>query len=291
MLSSARGVHKRFAPAPEYNLGTGGVLSVSGKKYFSLFASGSGPVAPWAALQLDVAAFSAASHLSQNTVYAGLVADAANYVMASYNRATQTVAVEVANEGQLYQLIQASVTLAAPVTFAFVINENNVIALADSGQGFVPLVRANVASVLDMRDPAVLSRYRYGFGARAGSGSGSGSGTIAVDRVQAGYWGKVGVRDPHVVTWADGTPFIANNKVYLTLTNAGLGFFQFAHWGVYTLDSPTTRPAGCSRWARSSGSAAVSSSATTPVTSSTTTRSTPSACSSATGARSVAMAY
>jgi hypothetical protein len=241
-FSSASGVFKTFAPAPENNPGTagvaGGVLSVSGKKWFSLFASGSGPVAPWAAVQLDVAAFSTASHLSQNTVYAGLVADAANYVMASYNRATQTVAVEVANGGQLSQLIQASATLAAPVTFAFVINENNVIALADSGQGFVPLVRANVASVLDMRDPAVLSRYRYGFGARAGSG------TIAFDRVQAGYWGKAGVRDPHVVTWADGTPFIANNKVYLTLTNAGLGFFQFAHWGVYTLDLSDNSPGG-----------------------------------------------
>jgi hypothetical protein len=241
-FSSTSGAYKTFAPAPEDHPGTagaaGGVLSVSGKKYFSLFASSSGPVAPWAAVQLDVAAFSTASHLSQDTVYAGLVADGANYVMASFNRATQTVAVEVAKDGQLYQLIQASATLAAPVTFAFVINENNVIALADSGQGFVPLVRANVASALDMRDPAVLSRYRYGFGARADSG------TIAFDRVQAGYWGKAGVRDPHVVTWADGTPFIADNKVYLTLTNAGLGFFQFAHWGVYTLDLSSNSPGG-----------------------------------------------
>ena len=238
---SGSGAYNTFAPAPENRPGTagvaGGVLSVSGKKYFSLFASGSGPVAPWAAVQLDVAAFSTDSH-SHNMVYAGLVADAANYVMASYNRATQTVAVEVARGGQLYHIIEASVTLAAPVTFAFVINENNVIALADSGKGFVPLVRGNVASVLDMRDPAVLSRYRYGFGARADSG------TIAFDRVQAGYWGRAGVRDPHVVTWADGTPFIADNKVYLTLTNAGLGFFQFAHWGVFTLDLSDNSPAG-----------------------------------------------
>jgi hypothetical protein len=76
----------------------------------------------------------------------------------------------------------------------------------------------------------VLGRYRYGFGARADAG------TIVLDSVRAGYWGKAGVRDPHVVTWADGTPFVIDGKVYLTLTNAGLGFFQFAHWGVYTLD-------------------------------------------------------
>ena len=233
-FSTGSRAYQTFAPAPESKAGTvgvvGGVLSVSGKKYFELFAAGSGPAAPWAAVEVQVAAFSSANHLAQNTVYAGLIADAANYVAASYNRATQTVAVEVVHGGQVYELIQASAALTAPFTFAFVLNENNVIALADTGKGFVPLVRANVASVLDMRDPAVLGSYHYGFGARADSG------TIALDSVRAGYWGKAGVRDPHVITWADGTPFISDGKVYLTLTNAGLGFFQFAHWGVYTLD-------------------------------------------------------
>lgn len=233
-FNAASGAYRTFAPAPENHAGTvgvaGGMLSVSGKKYFELFAASSGPVAPWAAVEVQIAAFSSANHLTQNTVYAGLIADAVNYVAVSYNRATQTVAVEVVHAGQVYELIQASAALAAPFTFAFVLNENNVIALADTGQGFVPLVRANVASVLDMRDPAVLGSYHYGFGVRADSG------TIALDGVRAGYWGKAGVRDPHVITWADGTPFIADGKVYLTLTNAGLGFFQFAHWGVYTLD-------------------------------------------------------
>jgi hypothetical protein len=227
--------YQRFAPAPERDAGTatvaGGVLAISGKHFFALFAAEhDAPVAPYAAVQVDVASFSAARRAAQNTVYAGLVADDANYVVASYNRATQTVTIEVVEAGQRYQLIQAAATLAAPFSFAFVLNENNVVALADSGSGFRPLVRANVASVLDMRDPAVLGRYRYAFGARADSG------TITLDRVRAGYWGKAGVRDPHVVTWADGTPFISDGKLYLTLTNAGLGFFQFAHWGVYTLD-------------------------------------------------------
>jgi hypothetical protein len=55
-------------------------------------------------------------------------------------------------------------------------------------------------------------------------------------RVRAGYFGQAGVRDPHVVQHADGRPVIRDNKLYLTLTNAGLGFFQQAHWGVWTLD-------------------------------------------------------
>jgi hypothetical protein len=228
------GAYRTFAPGPERDGGTaavtGGALSISGTSFFSLFAAAAGPVAPYAAVEVDVASFSGDRPQGRDTVYAGLVANASNYVVASYNRATQTVAVEVVDHGQRFDLIEATAMLAAPFTFAFVLNENNVIALADAGAGFVPLVRANVAEVLDMRDPRVLGRYRYGFGARADSG------TIALDRVQAGYWGKAGVRDPHVVTWSDGTPFIHDGKLYLTLTNAGLGFFQFAHWGVYSLD-------------------------------------------------------
>jgi len=222
-----------FAPAPEDDPGTvatsGGALTVSGRSYFALLAAPARPVAPYAAVQVDVAAFSRTAR-TENAVYAGLVADAANYVAAVYDATAQAVSVEVVSGGTRTRLIQASAALAAPFTFAFVLNENNVIALADTGSGFQPLVRANVASIVDMRDPRVLRRFRYGFGARADRG------TVALDRVVAGYWGKAGVRDPHVVTWADGTPFIADNKVYLTLTNAGLGFFQFAHWGVYTLD-------------------------------------------------------
>jgi hypothetical protein len=227
------GAYRRFAPRPEQDAGTigaaGGAMTISGTQFFALLAASAGPAAPYAAVELDVASFSGRGK-TEDTGYAGLVADAANYVVASYNRVTQTVAIEVVNGGQRTQLIQASAALAAPLTFAFVLNENKVIALADTGSGFVPLVRADVSSVLDMRDPRRLGRYRYGFGARADAG------TIAFDAVKAGYWGKAGVRDPHVVTWADGTPVISDGKVYLTLTNAGLGFFEFAHWGVYTLD-------------------------------------------------------
>jgi hypothetical protein len=233
-FDTVSGSYQTFAPAPELDAGTatvgGGMLSITGKSFFALMAAPTGPEAPYAAVELDVASFSAAHHTTRNTVYAGLVADAGNYVVASYDAAAQTVAVEAVRNGRRYQLISATATLSAPLTFAFVLNQNNVIALADTGRGFVPLVRANVASVLDLRLPGVLARFRYGFGARADSG------TIGLDGVRAGYWGKAGVRDPHVVTWADGTPVIADGKVYLTLTNAGLGFFEFAHWGVYTLD-------------------------------------------------------
>jgi hypothetical protein len=220
--------YRTYAPAPESDPGSAsvrsGALAVSGQSYFALLAGRTGPQAPYAAVEVDVASFAGAQ--AQDTVYAGLVADAADYVVAAYNHATQTVSVEAAGR----TLGTATASLQAPFTFAFVLNQNNVIALADTGSGFVPLLRVNVSSVFDLRVPATLRRFRYGFGARADAG------TIALAGVRAGYWGKAGVRDPHVVTWADGTPLIADGKVYLTLTNAGLGFFEFAHWGVYTLD-------------------------------------------------------
>jgi hypothetical protein len=233
------------APAPESNAGTvaesGGTLAISGRSYFALLTGETGPEAPYAAVEVDVAAFAGTRKAAQDAVYAGLVADAGNYVVAAYDHATQTVTVETAQGGTRTQLITASAALSAPLTFAFVLNQNNVIALANTGKGFVPLVRANVASVVDLRVPATLARYRYGFGARGDSGA------IALDGVRAGYWGKAGVRDPHVVTWADGTPLIVDNKVYLTLTNAGLGFFEFAHWGVYTLDLSAPASSGSLR--------------------------------------------
>ena len=57
-----------------------------------------------------------------------------------------------------------------------------------------------------------------------------------VTSVRAGLFGMTGVRDPHLVQSPDGTPYIRDRKLYLTMTCAGLGFFQQAHWGVFTLD-------------------------------------------------------
>jgi hypothetical protein len=49
-----------------------------------------------------------------------------------------------------------------------------------------------------------------------------------------------GLRDPHVVQHADGRPHVRDGRVHLTWTCAGLGFFQQAHMGVFSmaLDDP-----------------------------------------------------
>src|SRR5215203_2626302 len=245
------GLYEVFTPAPERRRGgvslNNGRLRVSGDSpFFTLFRTNQSPSAPYAAVIVDVRAFSLpATH--QNSVYAGLIQDASNYVVAWYNDATKKAGIDVAVKGNITKLVERDV-LTAPVRFAFVLNSKEVTALADIGDGPFdgwrpvanypnppevsgdPAITLGLSQYVDLRDPAVLAQYSYGFGVRADRG------TIVLDKVEAGYWGRAGVRDPHVVTWADGTPYIKDNKLYLTLTNAGLDFFATAHWGVYTLD-------------------------------------------------------
>jgi hypothetical protein len=50
--------------------------------------------------------------------------------------------------------------------FAFVVCENQVTGLTDTGQGWLPLLTARdqVAALIDLRDPATLSRHAFGYG-------------------------------------------------------------------------------------------------------------------------------
>jgi hypothetical protein len=248
------GLYTTLAPVPPNKTGSvsigGGVLSVArDNKFFALFRTAKSPVAPYASVIVDVRSF-VGSARSDDTVYAGLVKDASNYVAAWYNNATKKVGIDAVVGGKVNRLVVRDATLRAPVRFAFVLNSKEVTALADTGGStgtgspWVPLanypnnpevsgdpaISPGLSQYVDLRDPAVLSQYNYGFGVRGDQG------TIVLDKVEAGYWGRAGVRDPHVCTWADGTPYIKDNKLYLTLTNAGLDFFATAHWGVYTLD-------------------------------------------------------
>jgi hypothetical protein len=180
--------------------------------------------------------------LPGGTVYAGLYKDIGNYVHAYYNRNTNTVGLEARFDGTLYELGSTQPDpsdFGTSFRFAFVANENEVTALVgdrfmDIGN-FRPLIKRDVRfeteGALDLRRKGVLATFKNGFGARNGSGR-----AIVLDGVRAGYFGEAGVRDPRCVQYADGTPYIKDNKLYFTLTNAGLGFFEKAHWAVWTMD-------------------------------------------------------
>jgi len=253
---TSQGSYTVLAPAPVGQTGSattgGGALSVnSTSPFFTLYQTNKAPRAPYAAVVVDVKSFIGSAN-EQDTVYAGLVKDASNYVVAWYNNATKQVGIDAVVGGAVNRLVERmNIDIAAPTRFAFVLNSKEVTALYDTGTPAAPTgstwkpvanfpnppevsgdpaITPGLSQYVDLRDPAVLAQYKYGFGARGDGGS------IVLDGVEAGYWGRAGIRDPHVVTWADGTPYIKDNKLYLTLTNAGLDFFATAHWGVYTLD-------------------------------------------------------
>lgn len=240
--------YEALEPAPETNgahitVGDGTLAATGESSYFQLFRSDTAQLAPCSTVIVDVVSFSD-SAATQNAVFAGLVKNEANYVVAWYDHLSKKVGVDVTVGGQLIRLGETDADLPSPMRFAFVLQEMNVIALADTGAGFQPLITENMNIVvrellLDLRRPATLAEYHNGFGVRGDTG------TIVLDGVQAGYYGEVGVRDPNIVTWADGTPYIAGGKLYLTQTNAGLvgnnniandSGVRAAHFAVYTLD-------------------------------------------------------
>ncbi|MGH3342983.1 MAG: hypothetical protein ACRDPK_08900 [Carbonactinosporaceae bacterium] len=185
-----------------------------------------GPRAPFATVLLDVAD-------PGEGVAAGLVAEGANAVLVRYDPARRCVSIEVTREGTAAVAARARVTRkvarATRFGFAFALNGNAVVALADTGSGWRPLLRSRITALVDLRRPEALSAYRYGYGAPHGGGA-------VLEAARAGYFGQTGLRDPHLVTYADGTPYIRDGKAYVTFTQAGLGFFEAAHWGVWTLD-------------------------------------------------------
>ncbi len=188
----------------------------------TVVSTGVRPRAPYGSVLVEVR--------SGAGVVAGLVGDDGTRVLGTYDAGR--AAIEVTLGGKTTVVRSVAANLPAPFWFAVVVNENAVTVLADTtgtGTAWQPLLteRNGVRALIDLRVPDTLGRLSYGYGGR---------GDALLGRVRAGYFGQAGVRDPHVVQYADGRPLIRNNKLYLTLTNAGLGFFQQAHWGVWTLD-------------------------------------------------------
>lgn len=192
----------------------------------SLVRLDAGPVAPFAAIQLAVDA------AEQADVVAGLFSAGGDGVAAVFSPSRRRVSLEVRRAGGAQVLAQETVELPTPFKAAFAVCENQMTALADTGNGWQPLVtnRDDVAALIDLRDPDTLSTFSYGYGAGASGGE------VRFSEVVAGPFGMAGLRDPHLVQRPDGTAYVRDGKAYLTFTCAGLGFFQQAHWGVFTLD-------------------------------------------------------
>ncbi|MFD0205496.1 MULTISPECIES: hypothetical protein [Saccharothrix] len=191
----------------------------------TLVRTGVRPRAPFGSVLVEV-------QRAEGVVVAGL-AGGATSVLGTLDATAGRATIEVTTGGATTVVKSADVRVTGAFRFAVVVNENAVTVLVDTtgtGTGWQPVLteRDGVRALVDLRVPAVLGGLDYAYGGRGGD--------VRLGRVQAGYFGQAGVRDPHVVQHADGRPFIRDGKLYLTMTNAGLGFFQQAHWAVWTID-------------------------------------------------------
>jgi hypothetical protein len=193
-----------------------------------LVLAGTGPVAPFAAVQADVRVSLRPWARRTARVELGLATADDEHVLATWTASNRRLAISVRRDGRTRLVRRRTVDLGSSFRLAFALNENQATVLADTGDGWRPLLteRNRVAARVDLRRPEVLGAYRYAWG---GAG-------VRLTGVQAGLFGMAGLRDPHLVQHADGTPYVRDGRMFLTWTCAGLGFFQQAHWTVWSMD-------------------------------------------------------
>jgi hypothetical protein len=221
-------IEHRYRPFALVTPGFTDVSQDSARELTGLTLAEGSPPAPFAAVEVDVAPG------SDGVVVAGLATAGDEHLVAFYDRPGRQAGIEVRRGGDTHVLATTDepVELPEAFTLGFVLCENQVTVLVDDGDGWEPVVteREAISATVDMRVPTSLSAYRYAWGARPESG------TVRAGAVRAGLFGMAGIRDQHLVQHADGTPYVEDGKAYFTATCAGLGLFQQAHWGVFTLD-------------------------------------------------------
>jgi hypothetical protein len=199
-----------------------------------LLALSAGLVAPYGTVIASIGSGQGHRAEGPTAIAVGLMRDPRNHVVAVFERhehpAGDRVSIEVLKEGARTRIASIARNLEDATRCAFVLNENHVIGLVAGADGWIPIVWHRVTDLLDFRDPAVLRRYRFAVG------PGGSARATTFSEVQAGYFGQAGLRDLHIVSSSDGRPYIRDRKLYFTATQAGLSFFEAAHWGVWTLD-------------------------------------------------------
>ena len=181
----------------------------------------SAPPAPYAAVTATLAS-------PRAPVALGLATDNDEHVLVRWSPAESRIALEVRRSGRTKMIRRRRLKHTGRFDLAFVLCENQVTALVDVGAGWRPVLteRAKVAKVVDLRRAESLARHRYAYDDPEG---------VTV-RVRAGLFGHTGVRDPHLVQHADGTPYTRDGRQFMTWTSAGLGFFPQAHWSVWSFE-------------------------------------------------------
>lgn len=100
---------------------------------------------------------------------------------------------------------------------ALALTGTHVTALTRNGDAWIARAKVDLRTRIDTRDEAWL-------------------GELASDAPRAGRFGQLGLRDVRLVSHADGAPYRLGDRVLLSATSAGPGFFDTAHTSVWSLD-------------------------------------------------------
>lgn len=113
----------------------------------------------------------------------------------------------------------------APWTEGFSLNNNNAFAWVKNASGTTLCASRTGITQYDFTTDGNLTGWHPGFVVRGASAS-----TWKFSNLQAGSVGAAGVRDPHIVTYPDGRPYIQGSKVFFTATD------QYGGWSTWSLD-------------------------------------------------------
>jgi hypothetical protein len=95
------------------------------------------------------------------------------------------------------------------------------------------------ATALTREDGRWVARSRVDLRHRIDTRDEAWLGRLASDAPRAGRFGQLGLRDVRVVSNADGSAYPMGERLVLTATSAGPGFFDTAHTSVWSLDPDT----------------------------------------------------
>ncbi|MBB5874133.1 arylsulfatase A-like enzyme [Allocatelliglobosispora scoriae] len=176
-----------LAPAPEQRAGTvaaaGGALTVAagGAPAFALLRSDIPATHTDVAVIVSQRSYAGAAATSQDTLFAGLVKDAANYFLVWYNHKLKRVGWDVRIAGVLtgerITQLDGKINYPGPnARLACVLHGDELTAYAVAANGWQYLFTADAGRYARLDDPAVRAQYRYGFGVRLDGG------TITVER-------------------------------------------------------------------------------------------------------------
>lgn len=151
----------------------------------------------------------------------------AELLEAVYAEGRVAIAVTSAGRTTLHRSLRHGRVPPAPEGLALTLTGAHLTAFTCAGGVWTARARVDLGDRIDTRSEKWLAALEVGHDG-------------PVQRLEAGRFGQLGLRDLRAVSHADGTPYrLDDGRVLLSATSAGPGFFDTAHTSVWALDPAT----------------------------------------------------